>query len=316
MNTLLSARPTTAATGRGGVARSPRRWGRSAGLRRRGPSDRPVRSSRPRLTPAQVLGLVALLAFALFPAYWMVSTALDPHAATRGGSLLPRAISTEHFAYVVTDAGFGRYLLNSALVAIVTVTVSSLVALLAAVAVARFAFPLRRQILVAILVAQMVPLEALVIPLFLQARTLGMLNSLLGLAIVYLAFSLPFAVWQLRGFVAAVPVEVEEAAYIDGCGWWQMFRHVLFPLVAPGLVATSVFSFITAWNEFIFALTFLQSDRRYTVAIGLQKFFGEHSADWGPIMAASTLITVPVVVFFLLVQRNLVSGLSAGAVKG
>ncbi len=281
------------------------------------PGPRPaLRPSRRRLSAWQGVGLVALFAGALFPAYWMVSTALDPRAATRGGSLLPRGITWQHFEFVLGSAGFGRYLLNSALVALVTVVVSSLVALLAAVAVARFRFPLRRQILVAILVAQMVPLEALVIPLFLQARTLHMLNSLLGLAIVYLAFALPFAVWQLRGFVAAVPVEVEEAAYVDGCGWGQMFRHVLLPLVAPGLVATSVFSFITAWNEFIFALTFLQDDGKYTVAIGLQRFFGEHTADWGPIMAASTLITLPVVVFFLLVQRNLVSGLSAGAVKG
>ena len=122
--------------------------------------------------------------------------------------------------------------------------------------------------------------------------------------------------WTLRGFVAGVPKEVEEAAFVDGCSWWQMFWQVLFPLVAPGLVATSVFSFITAWNEFIFALTFLQSDSKYTVAIGLQRFFGQNTAEWGPIMAASTLITVPVVVFFLLIQRNLVSGLSAGAVKG
>ncbi len=280
------------------------------------PPQPTVRPSRQRLTPWQGLGLVVLLGFALFPAYWMVSTALDPRAGSRGGSLLPGGVTLEYFDFVLSDAGFGRFLLNSALVAVVTVVISSLVALLAAVAVARFRFPLRKQILVMILVAQMVPLEALVIPLFLQARSLHLLNSLLGLAIVYLAFSLPFAVWQLRGFVAAVPVEVEEAAYVDGCGWGQMFWRVLLPLVAPGLVATSVFSFITAWNEFIFALTFLQQDDKYTVAIGLQKFFTEHSADWGPIMAASTLITAPVVIFFLLVQRNLVSGLSAGAVKG
>ncbi len=276
----------------------------------------PLRADRTSLRPWQVATLVALLGFALFPAYWMVSTALDPRASTRGGSLLPSGLTPRHFSFVLGDGGFGAFLLNSALVAVVTVLISSAVALLAAVAVARFRFPLRRQILVMILVAQMVPLEALVIPLFLQARTLHMLNSLLGLAVVYLAFSLPFAVWQLRGFVAAVPVEVEEAAYVDGCGWGQMFLRVLLPLVAPGLVATSVFSFITAWNEFIFALTFLQDDDKYTVAVGLQKFFGEHTADWGPIMAASTLITVPVVVFFLLVQRNLVSGLAAGAVKG
>ncbi len=271
---------------------------------------------RTRRVLAQGLGLVALVSFALFPAYWMISSGLDPRAAQRGGSLLPSEVSLENFSYVLGQAGFARYLANSALVALVTVAISSLVALLAAVAVARFRFRFRTGIMMMILIAQMVPLEALVIPLFLQARSMAMLNSLLGLSIVYLAFSLPFAVWQLRGFVAAVPKEVEEAAYVDGCGWWSMFWRVLFPLVAPGLVATSVFSFITAWNEFIFALTFLQDQDKYTVAIGLQKFFGENTAEWGPIMAASTLLTLPVIVFFLLIQRHMVSGLSAGAVKG
>jgi len=134
--------------------------------------------------------------------------------------------------------------------------------------------------------------------------------------IVYLALSLPFAIWMLRGFVAAVPVEIEEAAYLDGASWGRMFRSILLPLVAPGLVATSVFSFITAWNEFIFALTFLQDSDKYTVAVGLQKFFGQNTADWGAVMAASTLITLPVIFFFVIVQRQLSSGLSSGAVKG
>ena len=120
--------------------------------------------------------------------------------------------------------------------------------------------------LILVLIVQMVPLEALVIPLFVQAKTLGMLDHLFGLVVVYVAFSLPFAIWMLRGFVAAVPVEIEEAAYVDGASWWRMFWSVLFPLVAPGLVATSVFSFITAWNEFIFAITFLNDQEKYTVA--------------------------------------------------
>ena len=271
---------------------------------------------RPWTVPAKVVGVLVIMTFALFPAYWMFSTALDPNAAARGAELVPSGLTLDHFRAVIARGGFLTFLRNSALVAVLTVTVSSFVALFAAVAVARFRFPFRTSILVMILIAQMIPLEALVIPLFLQARTMHMLNSLLGLSVVYLAFSLPFAVWTLRGFVAGVPKEVEEAAFVDGCSWWQMFWQVLFPLVAPGLVATSVFSFITAWNEFIFALTFLQSDSKYTVAIGLQRFFGQNTAEWGPIMAASTLITVPVVVFFLLIQRNLVSGLSAGAVKG
>ena len=272
-----------------------------------------------RRTTGRVLrgaGVAVLLVATLFPFYWMLSTAVDPAPLGRGASLMPSGFTLEHFRHVLVDASFGRYIRVSIIVALGTVLISGAVALLAAVAVARFRFRLRTAVLILVLLVQMVPLEALVIPLFLQARSLQMLNSLLGLVIVYLAFSLPFAIWNLRGFVAAVPRELEEAAYVDGASWFRMFRSVLFPLVAPGLVATSVFSFITAWNEFIFALTFMQDSSKYTVGVGLRTFFTQNTADWGAVMAASTVIALPVVVFFVLVQRNLASGLTSGAVKG
>ncbi len=262
------------------------------------------------------IGVIALLIFALFPAYWMVSTALDAKAGSRGSQLFPQTFTYRNFKTVIDDGGFGRYLRNSLLVAVVTVAASGLVTLLASVAVARFQFRFRTSVVVLILVVQMVPLEALVIPLFLQMRQYHALNNLLALSVVYLAFSLPFGIWMMRGFVAAVPKEIEEAAYVDGAGWWKMFFSILLPLVAPGLVATSVFSFITAWNEFIFALTFMSDDDNYTATVGLQKFFGQNTADWGPIMAASTLLSLPVVIFFTVVQRRLAQGLTAGAVKG
>ncbi len=268
-----------------------------------------------RLVKASLVAL--LLVFTLFPAYWMISSSFDAKASSGGQSLLPREFTLANYDFVLTEGGFGTFLRNSAIVAFFTVTISGIVALLAAVAVARFRFKFRTGILIMVLTVQMVPLEALVIPLFVQVRDLQMLNSLLGLVVVYLAFSLPFAIWMLRGFVAAVPVELEEAAYIDGATWGRMFRSVMLPLVAPGLVATSVFSFIVAWNEFIFAMTLLGgSAENYTVAIGLKQFFGVHSNDWGPVMAASTIITIPVMIFFILVQGKLSSGLVAGAVKG
>lgn len=273
-----------------------------------------TRKQRARLLKG--VGVIALLVIVLFPFYWMLSTAVDPNPLTRGASLLPSGFTLDHFRYVLVDAHFLRYVKVSVIVAVGTVLISGAIALFAAVAVARFRFRMRTAVLVLVLLVQMVPLEALVIPLFLQARNLHMLNSLLGLIIVYLAFSLPFAIWNLRGFVAAVPRELEEAAYIDGASWWRMFRSVLFPLVAPGLVATSVFSFITAWNEFIFALTFMQSSSNYTVGVGLRTFFTQNTANWGAVMAASTVIALPVVIFFVLVQRNLASGMTAGAVKG
>ncbi|MBX6767819.1 MAG: carbohydrate ABC transporter permease, partial [Actinomadura rubrobrunea] len=211
---------------------------------------------------------------------------------------------------------FWAYLRNSALLALGTVLVSSLLALLAATAVARFRFRFRTTFLIMLLVVQMVPIEALVIPLFLDLKRLYMLNSLAGLLVVYIAFAVPFAIWMLRGFVAAVPRDLEDAAAIDGAGPVRTFFAVLLPLVAPGLVATSIFSFITAWNEFIFAFTFLDDQDKYTLPIMLQFFFGRSGNAWGPIMAASTLLTLPVIAFFLLVQRRMVAGLTAGAVKG
>nr|WP_216648453.1 carbohydrate ABC transporter permease [Isoptericola chiayiensis] len=257
-----------------------------------------------------------MLVFTLFPAYWMLVSAFDAKAGL-GTSFVPAEPTVEHFRFVLTEGGFDVFLRNSAVVALVTVLVSAVLALLASVAVARFRFRLRTQILLMILVVQMVPLEALVIPLFVQVRNLQLLETLLGLIVVYVALALPFGIWMLRGFVAAVPVELEEAAYIDGASWGRMFRSILLPLVAPGLVATSIFSFITAWNEFLFAMTLLGgATENYTVAIGLRSFFGQFSNEWGAIMAASTLITVPVMVFFILVQRRLAAGLTSGAVKG
>ncbi|TDC66123.1 carbohydrate ABC transporter permease [Streptomyces hainanensis] len=261
------------------------------------------------------VAVAALLCFTLFPVYWMVSSAFDPGADHRGSAVLPSGFTLDHFRYVFDTGEFGQYLVNSALVGVGTVLLSGALALFAAIAVARFQFRLRTKVLVMILVVQMVPLEALVIPLFLQMRSLELLNSLLGLTIVYLAFSLPFAIWTLRGFVATVPKEVEEAAYLDGCGWWRMFSSVLLPLVAPGLVATSIFAFIVAWNEFVFAFVFMQDDSKYTAAVGLHRFFGQYSTDWGAVMAGSTLITLPVLVFFVLVQRRLAGGLAAGAIR-
>lgn len=272
-----------------------------------------------RRSPLRQLGkgvLVALLlVFTLFPVYWMLNSSLDARAG-HTSSFWPAEPTLDHYVFVLTEGGFGTFLRNSLLVALGTVLVSSVLALLASVAVARFRFKMRTQILMLVLIVQMVPLEALVIPLFVQVRDLQLLETLIGLVVVYVALALPFGIWMLRGFVAAVPIELEEAAYLDGASWGRMFWSVLLPLVAPGLVATSIFSFITAWNEFIFAMTMLGgATENYTVAIGLRSFFGVHSNDWGAIMAASTIITVPVMIFFVLVQRRLASGLTAGAVK-
>jgi len=266
-------------------------------------------------------GLLVLV-LAVFPVAWMVSTAFKPNREifSTTPKPVPADPTLQHFDFVlnggIANVSFWTYFGNSVLLAIATVLISSLLALLAAVAVARYRFRFRTTFLIMLLVVQMVPAEALVIPLFFDLKQLDLLNSLLGLVVVYVGFALPFSIWMLRGFVAAVPKELEEAASIDGAGPVRTFFAVLLPLVAPGLVATSIFSFITAWNEFVFAFTFLDDESKYTLPIMLQYFFGRSGNEWGPIMAASTLLTVPVIAFFLLVQRRMVSGLTSGAVKG
>ncbi|MFI0423839.1 carbohydrate ABC transporter permease [Spongiactinospora sp. 9N601] len=267
-------------------------------------------------------GAIAVFLFAVFPVYWMVATAFKPDDEIYTTEFMPVPLSPtlDHVERVFTKGVAGHsiweYLLNSAIVAVTTVLVGAVFALLAATAVARFRFRFRTSFLVLLLIVQMVPAEALLIPLFLMVRRLGMYDQLIGLIVVNIGLTLPFSVWMLRTFVAAVPKDLEEAAWIDGASRFTTFWKVLFPLVAPGLVATSIFSFITAWNEFVFALTLINETSNYTMPRALSFFIGQRSTDWGGIMAASTLMTIPVLVFFLLVQRRMVSGLVAGAVKG
>ena len=280
------------------------------------------RSRRSRKVTLNTLGvLVAVVT--LFPIFWMVSTAFKP--ATEIYSLTPQPLPLHptwaNFQNVLNGSVIGMpywtFLRNSLFVTLSAVVVSSVIALLAAVAVARFRFRFRSTYLIMLLIVQMVPQQALVIALYLDFRKVNLLDSLIGLSLLYITFSLPVTIWMLRNFVAAVPRELEQAAAIDGAGPFQVFWKVLLPLVAPGLVTTSVFAFIFAWNEFIFALTFLGTDEsKYTLPVYVTYFFGRGTTDWGAIMAASVLFTLPVMIFFLIVQRRLRTGLIAGAVKG
>ncbi|WP_194813383.1 carbohydrate ABC transporter permease [Nocardia sp. XZ_19_385] len=265
---------------------------------------------------------VAVILLSLFPVYWMVATALKPHGDIVSGEvdLIPDDLTFEHFAQIFSQGAGGTsiwvYLLNSVIVALGAVLIGSFFALFAATAVARFRFRGRTTFLILLIIIQMVPAEALLISLFLVVKDLGLYNQLAGLVVINVATTLPFAVWMLRTFVAAVPKELEEAAAIDGAGQFVIFVRILFPLVAPGLVATSIFSFINAWNEFIFAYTLISDHDKYTLPVSLTWFTTQKGVDWGPIMAMSTVMTIPVVLFFLLVQRRMVSGLTAGAIKG
>ncbi|MGD0557689.1 MAG: carbohydrate ABC transporter permease [Streptosporangiaceae bacterium] len=281
-------------------------------------------TTRPRTRRAGLNGLGVLVALVtLFPIFWMVTTAFKPQNEifSLTPQLLPTHPTWSNFSSVISGNVIGMpywvFLRNSLLVTVVSVVLSSFIALLASVAVARFRFRFRATYLVLLLIVQMLPQQALVIALFLDFRRVNLLDSLVGLILTYTAFSLPVTIWMLRNFVATVPRELEEAAAIDGAGPVRRFFRILLPLVAPGLVATSVFSFIFAWNELVIALSFLGTDTtKYTLPLYVTYFFGKGTADWGAIMAASTMFTIPVMVFFLILQRRLRSGLVAGALKG
>jgi N,N'-diacetylchitobiose transport system permease protein len=276
------------------------------------PRRRPRRGS-----VAANLAAVLVFGFFAFPVYWMASTALKPSGEIRtfDVKLFPTTLTLEHFRTATSSTGFWLFLRNSLLVALSVTLLAVLVALLAATAVARFRFRGRRAYLWAILIVQMVPLEALVIPMYLVLRDAGLLNVLPVLVATYMAFVLPFTVWTLRGFVAALPVELEEAAMIDGASRWGAFWRVTFPLMAPGLIATGVFAFIQAWNEFILALTLMEKSNQ-TLPVWLGTFKTPQGTDWGGLMAGSTLLAIPVVIFAVALQGRIASGAAAGAVKG
>ncbi|NED35663.1 carbohydrate ABC transporter permease [Streptomyces sp. SID8499] len=275
-----------------------------------------IRVRRPGRLAAEASALLAAAVVA-FPLYWMVLSAFRPAGEIESAQPRPwtTSPSLDSFRRVFGQQEFGRYFLNSLVVASAVVIASGLIAFLAATAVTRFRFRFRTTLLIMFLVAQMVPVEALTIPLFFLMRDFGQLNTLGSLILPHIAFSLPFAIWMLRGFVKAVPEALEEAAALDGASRSRFLWRILFPLVLPGLVATSVFSFISAWNDFLFAKSFIISDvSQSTLPMALLVFYKPDDPDWGGVMAASTVMTVPVLVFFVLVQRRLVSGLG-GAVK-
>jgi N,N'-diacetylchitobiose transport system permease protein len=254
----------------------------------------------------------------LFPVYWMVTTALKPSTDIQSYDprLVPRSWTLDHFRAAVGADGFALFWRNSVLVTLSAVLLALLVALGAAYAVARMRWRGRRQFMVAVFVAQMAPWESLVIPVYIISRDTGMLDRLPTLTLIYFMITLPFTVVVLRGFIAGVPPELEEAAQVDGCTRAGAFRRVAFPLLAPGLMATSLFGFITAWNEFPLVLILNKDIEKQTLPLWLSQFQTAFGDDWGATMAASSLFALPILILFIFLQRKAVSGLTDGAVKG
>ncbi|MDQ0583374.1 carbohydrate ABC transporter permease [Streptomyces rishiriensis] len=263
--------------------------------------------------------LLGLFVFAVagFPVYWMLNTAFKPakDAIDPDPSLLPTGLTLDNFSRALHIADFWGPVGRSLLVSLAVVAIGVVVGMLAALAISRFAFRGRKIVIVGILAVQMVPLVAMIIPVFLLLNDLGQYDKLTGLILTYLTFILPFTVWTLRGFIVNIPKELEEAAMVDGCSRTGAFVRVVFPLLAPGMVATSVYGFIQAWNEYLYALMLL-SQKNQTATVWLSNFSTKHGTEYAPMMAGATMMALPIVALFLLVQRKMAAGLTAGAVKG
>jgi N,N'-diacetylchitobiose transport system permease protein len=279
-----------------------------------------MRLGRRRLAQRVGVNLLALLVFAVmvFPVYWMVSTAFKPSGdiLTFSPKLFPSSATLANFTDVMDRPYFWRVARNSVIVVAAVTALSLALAFLAALALAKFRFYGRRAFIVLIIAVQMVPLNALIIPLYILLSRAGQVDKLMGVIITYLTFVLPFCVWTLRGFILGVPRELEEAAMVDGSTRFGAFFRILLPLVAPGLVATSIFAFIQVWNEFIIAYIVLSSPENQTLTVWLAQFTSLRGTAWGPLMAGATLTAIPVVVFFVAVHRRIAFGLTAGAVRG
>jgi N,N'-diacetylchitobiose transport system permease protein len=265
---------------------------------------------------ANLLGIGFAVVMA-FPVYWVVNTALKPsnEILQFDPTLVPHSPTLDNFVSAFNAPYFKESLINGIIVTVLAVIGAIVVGFVGALAIARFRFFGRKAIILVVLGVQMVPLVAVLIPLFLMMQGFGATKSLWGVAIIYVVLILPYTIWTLRGFIYGIPRELDEAALIDGCSRFQVFWRIILPLTGPGLVATSVYGFIQAWNEFIIINTFNDQAQQNLMAWLLQNQT-QRGTFWGPMMAGSILTAIPVVIFFLIIQRNIATGLTAGAVKG
>lgn len=267
----------------------------------------------------QYAALVLFLIFLGFPLLWLLSTAFKSSAEINsfGVNLIPLRPTVENFVAAIERQGLVRAAINSIVVAVAATITTTLLAIPGAYVMARYQGKLRTIGVGYILVSQIFPVILVIIPLFLLLRTVGLVDSLLGLVIVYTVYTLPFSLWMLQGYVASIPYDIEEAAAIDGASKLQTLRRVVFPLLAPGLAATAMFAFVSSFNEFFFALVMLQTPDTFTLPIALATFVGgEGKVAVGPLAAGAVLSSIPSIVFFTLLQKRLATGLLSGAVKG
>lgn len=262
--------------------------------------------------------LIIFAAISIYPVSRIVTISLRPgdQLLSTSLALIPDGASLRNYVHLLTETQFLRWMLNSLLVSLVVTVTGVAFASTAGYGLSRYKFAGKGAMLSGLLVTQMFPATMLLLPLYVVLIKLHLLNSYLGIVIIYTATALPFCVWQMKGYYDTIPFALEEAARIDGATPWQTFRKVILPLAAPALVITALFSFMTAWNEYVVANVVLQDTELYTLPLGLKMFQGSMQTQWGLYAAGSLLVSVPVVVLFLVLSRYLISGLTLGAVKG
>ena len=261
--------------------------------------------------------LLLLCFFAIFPLLWIIISSIKGKGELTGNptAFLPKVVTLEYYRHVIFDLGFIVNIRNSVIISITTTAIAITISALAAYGIVRF-FPKIGNILSKVLVTTYIfPPILLAIPYSIVMAKLGLTNTRIGLVLVYLSFSIPYAVWLLVGFFKTVPIGIEEAAKIDGANKIQVFLQVVIPLVAPGIVATAIYTFINVWNEFLYSLILINDTAKMTVAVALRSLNGSEILDWGDMMAASTLVVIPSILFFCLIQNKIEGGLSEGAVK-
>jgi multiple sugar transport system permease protein len=266
--------------------------------------------------------LVVLVLFAILPMIWMLLTSIKSQfvALQYPPVWIPSTITLEQYSRLLSPRGdvgsqFLRYMWNSIWVSTATTVIGVAIAVPAAYAFSRFRFPGRKLLFFSVLFRNMFPAVVFLMPLFIMMRFIHLVNTQSSLILTYLTFGLPLSIWLLKGFYDNIPIELEQAARIDGATRFQAFIRVIMPLSAPGIIATAIYSFITAWNEYVYALTFLNDDSKLTLPVGLQRFFTEYATNWPGLMAASFIMSVPVVALFLILQKYFVRALTEGAVK-
>lgn len=273
-----------------------------------------------KLTTAALISvaLVAFVAFAAFPIYWIFNTSLtvDSELYGTGQSILPQLQRVADYPQVLSEVPIFQWLLNSSVIAFGTTLLSLLLAVLGAYALSRFRFHGQGPAAFLLFATQMLPEALLVVPLFALFGVLGLLNGLGGLVLANTAFAMPVALFVVKAAIDKVPFEIEESARVDGCPRLAQLTHLVLPLTAPSIAAASVVTFFEGWNEFLFANTFLTDRELWPASVGLATFVGQYTTPLSSVMAAALLFTLPAVVFFALMQRRIVSGLTAGAVKG